>query len=138
MKKVLRVKWRTRKICAFIAVCSVIILLIDLSFFIGFSSIPDHKEIWIMSSVIASVILFAIIACVYICIAIIAKNTEMVVYTQEKICKKGNQKLYYINFNTNRTTLLQKMFGLVTVEFRNQFGHKLLFKDVRKEILNYL
>lgn len=91
-----------------------------------------------MSSTIASAVLFIIIACIYIGIAIKTKNTEMVVYCQEKICKKGNQELYYINFNTNRTTLVQKMFGLVTVEFRNQFGEKILFKDVNKEILNYL
>lgn len=133
-----KVKWRPRKICTFIGICSVVIFLLDLCFFIWFSSIPDRKDVWLMSSVIATVILFAIIASIYVGIAIKAKNTEMVVYCQEKICKKGNQELYYINFNTDRTTLMQKMFGLVTVEFRNQFGHKLLFKDVSKEILNYL
>lgn len=138
MTKVLRVKWRPRKICTFIGICSVIVFLLDLCFFIWFSDIPDHKEVWFMSCTIASIVLFAVIACIYIGIAVKAKNTEMVVYCQEKICKKGNQELYYINFNTNRTTLVQKMFGLVTVEFRNQFGEKILFKDVNKEILNYL
>lgn len=132
-----KVKWRSRKICTQIAIFSGACYLASLCFFIWFYSIPDRKEVWIMSSAIASIVFFSIITCIYIGIAIKAKNTKMLLCYKEKICKKGKRTLNYVDHKKEQTWW-QEMFGLITIEFVDKSGNTMLFKNVRKEILNYL
>lgn len=136
MKKV-KVIWRTRRICTQIAIKSGMMYAGGLTIMILFSEIPDRQDVWLMSSTVASLCFFFVIACIYVYIAIKAKKTKILVYYEEKIIIKGKRKICYNDYDTTQTTLIQKIFKLITIEFIGENG-KIVLKDVSKKLLEYV
>lgn len=136
MKKV-KVKWRTRRICTRIAIKSGMMYAGGLTIMILFSKIPDRQEVWLMSSTVASLCFFFVIACIYAYVAIKAKKTKILVYYEEKVIIKGKKKIHYTDYNTTQTTWIQKIFKLITIEFIGE-NEKIVLKDVSKVLLEYL
>ena len=132
-----KVKWRARRLGIQIAIISGMMYAGGLTIMILFSKIPDRQEVWLMSSTVASLCFFFVITCIYMCVAIKAKKTKILVYYEEKIIIKGKKRLHYTDYDTSRTTWTQKILGLVTIEFRNG-TKKIILKDVSKTLLEYV
>ncbi len=134
--KRLRVLWHPRKVCAYITFCSVLGFSLGLLIVIEFSKIT-RADVWWWCVAAGMFSFFVLLTCVYLFIFLRSKDRIAYVYYEEKVIIKGKKKLRYTDFDTSRTTRLQKIFKLITIEFRSE-SKKIILKDVSKKLLDYL
>lgn len=136
--KIIRVRWKARKKLF----CSTCMILMILSISILYDSwFAKYTEIdrWIMSSMLSILIIGSILFFITNCIIWIkAKKTIYYINLQSKIVsKKGYKKIKYCIVYQRKENILQKVFGLVTLEFFNN-DECLILKDVSKELIKYI
>lgn len=136
MKKVLKVKCRTKRICCLIAFWSVVGYSLYLSILIWFYTIEDRKDIWLMSLIVGTCIYAIIISVAYLCVIKHAKNTQNRIYLMERICQKGSKSIRYQKIDVDQTGI-QRIFKLVTLKFIGS-SETLILKDVSERVLDYL
>ena len=136
--KKIKVLWHPRKVCAYITFCAVLGFSLSLLMVIEFSKVT-RTDVWWWSVTVGMFSFFVPLACTYLFIWLKSKDKIAYINYEEKIIIKGKKKLYYTNFDTSRTTWLQKIFGLITIEFRSGSESKrIILKDVSQKILDYL
>lgn len=134
--KKIRVLWHPRKVCTYITFCVVLGFLLGLLGVILLSKIT-RADVWWWCVTLEMFFFFSFLTCVYLFIWLKSKDKIAYLYYEDKVVIKGKKKLRYTAFDISRTTLLQKIFGLITVEFKSE-SEKIILKDVSKKLLDYL
>ena len=138
MKKVRRIgaRWHSRKVVT----CLTIVLVVGIIIFLKeiYTEVAKFtvESVWQRSSIIGISIVIAIY--ILICIGIITIQQVRVSHIdiEQKICVKGEQKIYYKNVYYTQS-LLQKIFHLTNVYFVNE-SEEIVIKDVEKKVAVYV
>ena len=97
--------------------------------------LPERNP-WIVLIVITNIVMLVVFMIIYICIAKKAKNEKYIVFTHEKKCIKGNKEICYSQIRVGQN-VTQRMFGLVTLKFKNSVD-TITLRNVSTDAIKYL
>lgn len=103
---------------------------------IKFIEYVPYKEVWVTSVIKANMLVMIVFIIIYVFIANKAKNKMYYVDMQNKICVKNGRKIQYQKIEYSQS-ITQKMFGLVTLKFKNETD-AITLKDVSFKAKKYL